>query len=68
MKSDNRQYCSLTLRRRIGDILSDPSVHCLVKNMVRWGLTKDCVDAADDARQAYLILLAVADEISHVQP
>ena len=60
---NNLTYATEKTRQRVDQILEGYSVHQLTKDVIRQGLTKDCVDAVRDVELALKALRLVCDDL-----
>lgn len=63
MSNNNLDYCSKKTKKAINDILESPVTSDITKDIIKKGLTKDCVDIVaylDDAQKA---LQLVCDDV-----
>ena len=58
----NLHHVSETTRKKVEDILNNPTVHYFTKLIIREGLGRDCVDAAFDSRFAAGILKQIMED------
>ena len=59
----NLNYVSAETKTKIEKVLSSYSTHQIVKDVIKAGLEKDCVDVCYDVQTALSLLQWVRDEI-----
>ena len=63
--TSNLYYCDVATRDAINRILRSDSIHQIVKDTIRAGLSADCLDAMHDSEIAATALRRVSQSIQH---
>jgi len=62
--NNNLDYCNEATKKAVNFILESPVTRDFTKEIIRKGLTKDCVDAVSDSMHAAGVLQMVLDDIN----
>jgi len=63
MNNNNLDYCSKEVQTEINNVLNNSTVSFMTKSIIRDGLKKDCLDAANYVQLAADVLKQVRDNI-----